>query len=429
MLRRQLADRRNAPPSQSQPTTAEKWTIYITSTKYLQAERQSGGQRWKGIGVQQERPPMDSRRLFTIARVRFATLAKRNAVIQELSTLEADSNVLYLVKVVTAIIKMTIADRAKQNPAEKRITGFEWTNKLAWEEKYWRMIETYADGFGGVVEGQGKERYDVLLNARTQASKKGDNAMHRRARDKFAGQIYSLGDHFHSTVILQLFSSVFLLNMLHSFTSRFISILLLCNLAAVAIASPLVARLYSGWHNIQLGRELDGRQIELASQPTTGEKWSIRITNRRYLQATRQSNGLRWKGIGVQQVQRIPSSTMLTIAQVQFAKRAQRDAILQELSTLEADSNLLYLVKVVTTIRRMIENDLKILNPAEKRITGFRWTNKLTWQERYWKMIETYADGFGGVVEGQGKVPYDLLLNARTQASIKGDNASTQSFT
>ncbi|KAJ3743977.1 hypothetical protein DFH05DRAFT_1137686 [Lentinula detonsa] len=237
--------------------------------------------------------------------------------------------------------------------------------------------------------------------------------------------------------------------MLHSFTSRFISILLLCNLAAVAIASPLVARLYSGvsffsfqcpfllliliphlgWHDIKLGRELDGRQIALASQPTTGEKWSIRITNRRYLQATRQSDGQRWKGIGVQQAHRIRSSTMLTIAQVQFATRAQRDAILQGLSTLEADSNLLYLVKVVTTIRRMIEDDLKILNPAEKRITGFKWSNKLKWEEKYWRMIETYADGFGGVVEGQGKERYDVLLNARLQASMNRDNASTQNFT
>ncbi|KAJ3787161.1 hypothetical protein GGU10DRAFT_151811 [Lentinula aff. detonsa] len=176
MLRRQLADRRNAPPSQSQPTTGEKWTIYITSAKYLQAERQSGGQRWKGIGVQQERPPMDSRRLFTIARVRFATLAKRDAVLQELSTLEADSNVLYLVKVVTAIIKMTIADRAKQNPAEKRVTGFEWINKLTWQERYWKMIETYADGIGGLVQEQEKESYEILLNARSQKAMKGENA-------------------------------------------------------------------------------------------------------------------------------------------------------------------------------------------------------------------------------------------------------------
>ncbi|KAJ3787162.1 hypothetical protein GGU11DRAFT_749184 [Lentinula aff. detonsa] len=219
--------------------------------------------------------------------------------------------------------------------------------------------------------------------------------------------------------------------MLHSFTSRFITILLLCNLAVVVIASPLVARAQQGWHVITLRRQLDGRKAPLStSQPTADEKWSIYITSNKYLQARRQSDGQRWKGTGVlQQSPAIHSRRLLIIAHVKFATFAKQDAVLRELSTLEADSNLLYLIKVVTAIRKMALADGEILNPAEKRITMFRWRNKLTWEEKYWRMIETYADGFGGVVEGQGKAPYDVLLNARTKALMKGDNASTQNFT
>ncbi|KAJ3983685.1 hypothetical protein F5890DRAFT_1521718 [Lentinula detonsa] len=200
--------------------------------------------------------------------------------------------------------------------------------------------------------------------------------------------------------------------MLHSFTSRFISILLLFNLAAVVIALPFC------WLARDYAQTRDGRKTACTLNRRLMKNGNFTLPQPSTFKPNDNLMVRHGKGL-----------VLLIIAQVKFDTWPKRDAILQELSTLEAHSNLLYLVKVVTAIRRMIEDDLKILNPAEKRITGFIWRNKLTWEEKYWRMIETYADGFGGVVEGQGKERYDVLLNARTQASKKGDNASTQSFT
>ncbi|KAJ3991555.1 hypothetical protein F5050DRAFT_1715995 [Lentinula boryana] len=214
--------------------------------------------------------------------------------------------------------------------------------------------------------------------------------------------------------------------MLRSFTSPFISILLLCNLAALVIASPLVAGGNNGWRLIMLRRDLAQRRgPNLESQPTPHETWSIYITSTRYLQAEPQSDGQRWKGIGVKQADpSMSSQRALIIAQVKFATLAQQNNVLQELSTLKADSNVLYLVKVVTTIAKMAKAD-----PAKERITEFEWKNKLKWEQKYWRMIETYADGVGGLVEGQEKDQYNILLSARSQKAMKGDNAGTQNST